>query len=89
MGALCSKALKKDPLLVHLFKITGRISDTGARRWHVAKLMFKLKMFLVWLYAKSQHNEAHFDPETGEAVMEGRGAQNARRKFEEYEAFGY
>ena len=46
-------------------------------------------MFVVWLYAKSQHDEAHFDPETGEAVMEGRGAQNARRKFEEDEAFGY
>ena len=23
----------------------------------------------MWLYAKSQHDEAHFDPETGEAVV--------------------
>ncbi len=67
-----------DALLVHLAKLKNR----GARNWHLLRVKFWLPKYLARWCATAADDCAYFAPD-GTAVMAGRGAAAAKRKFEE------
>jgi hypothetical protein len=76
-----SDALKKNALLIRLLATETR----GQRNWHICRLKFRMRECLARWCARAAQDAAHFDA-NGNAVLVGRGALAAKRKWDEMTA---
>jgi hypothetical protein len=77
-----SEYLHNDALLERLCRMERR----GQRNWHICRLKFRMRECIARWCARAAQDAAHFDA-NGNAVLVGRGALAAKRKWGELAAF--